>query len=71
VAKNLMIGTPARNRLSAARGMLSDYSRSRPQDEAAWATRLAGALSSVVGVAEEALALNSEMADIMEKILIP
>lgn len=71
MARNLVVDRmPTRSRLRAARGLLDDYSHSEPRDWSTWSVRLAGALTSIVGVAEEAVELNSEMADILESILL-
>lgn len=74
MARNLVIDRRSTtNRLAAARGLLAEYShagrQAQPPDWSTWAARLAGALSSVVSVAEEAVDLNAEMADICEAIL--
>jgi hypothetical protein len=71
--KNLVVHeAPATNRLAAARGILDNYAgagRLSEPDWRAWSVRLAGALSSVTSLAEDAIGLNREMADIFAGLI--
>lgn len=68
-----MTDVAARNRLTAAKGILADFDRAcagpRLPDWQRWAYRLAGTLSSVLPMTRETQARNAEWCAMFEDLL--